>query len=113
MEAAGAGAGVGAGDPDEGQEGRECQQGQQGLGVTGAEAAVLGEAQSVSGPQQVPGPGRDAFSMIGRPETQLHEMYPTDGTVGNGLGKGREKSRGYLGWAGHRSENRVVMMWLA
>lgn len=106
MEAAGADAGGGAGGSDDPPESREGQQGQQGLGGEGAEAAVPGEAPRVPGQQQVPGPGGDAFSTVGGPETLIHELYPSRGDSGEMAGGGREKNHGTLGCAGHRSESR-------
>nr|XP_060485127.1 EKC/KEOPS complex subunit LAGE3 [Panthera onca] len=88
MEAADAAAGGEAGGADNardgqgGQEGQEGQEGQgggrgrrghgHGLGGADAEAAVAGEAPRVPRPRHAPGPGGDALSTAGRPETRTH-----------------------------------------
>lgn len=68
MQGADAGAGRGAGGADNRLEGRED------LGGAGAAAAAAGEALRVPVPLHAPGPGGDAFSTIGRPETRIHEF---------------------------------------
>ncbi|XP_026908759.2 EKC/KEOPS complex subunit LAGE3-like [Acinonyx jubatus] len=85
MEAADAAAGGEAGGADnarDGQGGQEGQEGQggglgrrghgHGLGGADAEAAVAGEAPRVPRPPHAPGPGGDALSTAGRPETRVH-----------------------------------------
>ncbi|XP_045326529.1 EKC/KEOPS complex subunit LAGE3-like [Leopardus geoffroyi] len=80
MEAADAAAGCEAGGADnarDGQGGQEGQEGQggglgHGLGGADAEAAVAGEAPRVPRPPHAPGPGGDALSTAGRPETRIH-----------------------------------------
>ncbi|XP_029785915.1 EKC/KEOPS complex subunit LAGE3 [Suricata suricatta] len=65
MQVADAGAGGVAG-------GADSRDGHRGLGSPGALAAAASEAPRVPGPSQVSGPGGDASSTTGRPETRVH-----------------------------------------
>ncbi|XP_042830427.1 EKC/KEOPS complex subunit LAGE3 [Panthera tigris] len=73
MQAAAADAGGPAGGADNSREGQgQGQGGCGGLCSAGTEAAVAGAAPRVPRPQHAPGPGGDALSAAGRPETRTH-----------------------------------------